>query len=84
MKIILKQIRDEMRVVRQRMSPGDLCDYYWGRFSGLSLSARLLTDRFCVGDPIRCPDCGAPMRADGSCCDECKWVLASDGQRRPT
>lgn len=35
-----------------------------------------------------CPDCFASLPADGSCCDECGWILASDmirrRSRRPT
>lgn len=84
MKIVLDAIRGEMKVVRDRMSPGDLQDYYWGRFTGLSLAAKLITDRVCVGDVMRCLDCGAPLRCDGSCCDVCGWVLSADGERRPT
>ena len=25
-----------------------------------------------------CPDCNAPLPADGSCCDECGWVRPVD------
>jgi hypothetical protein len=76
--IVIKAIRDEMKIARQRMHPGDLCDYYWGRFTGLALAATLL----CRGGG--CPDCRAALPADGSCCDACGWVLASSGERGPT
>ena len=33
-----------------------------------------------------CPDCGAALRGDGSCCDRCGWVLIGGGDdpRRPS
>lgn len=26
-----------------------------------------------------CPDCGRPLRGDGSCCDYCGWTLVGGG-----
>lgn len=79
--ITLHALRREMRRCREQMSPGDLCDYFWGRFSGLSVAAKLLVDD---DRHLRCPDCKAMLPGDGSCCDECGWVLAADGERMPT
>ena len=81
--VAVKMIRSEMKVARRHMSPGDLHDYYWGRFTGLALALALGTSDP-KGSRGGCPDCHAALPGDGSCCDECGWVLASDGERKPT
>jgi hypothetical protein len=86
MNSILNTIRSEMKVARQRMHPGDMLDYYWGRFTGLSLAIGLLSDIAAPPGSItsRCPDCRAFLGLAGLCCDACGWVAASDGQKRAT
>jgi hypothetical protein len=42
-----------------------------GRIAGLRFALKILgVDWHSNG----CPDCGAALPGDGSCCDACKWV----------